>query len=462
MKSLQMSTILQIIDGEVIKGSYSGSIDNVTLKSRGLKNRTLFFDLFKSTAINFNSILKSKSSVIVTDKLERFKNIGENITLVKVKKVSNAFWKFVDYYRAQFNIPVIGVTGTCGKTTTKEMIKHILSSKYSNIVATYKSNNQRAYNIKYLMQIDDATEIAAIEMGITFPEDLSIYCRYFKPQIGVVTNIGVDHLDRCKTLGNYIRAKSKLLDGMDNKGTLILNADSENIKKIDLSNYKGKVIYFGFNEEADFIGHGIREVEKGINFILKRDNKDYKVFIPVKGQFNVYNALGAIAATYEAGIKIEEAIERLKSFNNIERHFQIRHGINGCLIIDDTWSSNPTSAAAAIRMLKSYSEGKKTVAILGRMTLLGEREIELHRQLGEQIAELGINNLVTIDDTAKYIGMGAVDKGMSGGSIYNCSDLNEIMSILNILLDENTIALVKTDMFDSCTGLMEKLIREVE
>jgi UDP-N-acetylmuramoyl-tripeptide--D-alanyl-D-alanine ligase len=336
----------------------------------------------------------------------------------------------------------------------------MLSLKYSNIVATFKSRNQRPFNLGYMLEIDDSTQIAAMEMGITWPGDLPIYCRYFKPQIGVITNIGIDHLSDCKTLENYIKEKSKLLVGMGNKGTLILNADDENIKKISLSSFKGKVVYFGFNKMADFMGSDLRRVENGIEFTLTHDNKSYKVFIPVLGDVNAYNALAAIAAVYEIGIGIEEEIEKLKSYKNVEKHLEIRKGIKGCTIIDDTWSSNPTAADAAIRILKDYSEDKKTVAVLGRMPLLGGYTTKFHKELGETIAELGINYLVTTDEISKNIGLGAQEKGMNVNCIYSCNDLNQVMKVLNNLLDENTVVLVKTAMLDSdlYDGFVDKLI----
>lgn len=462
MRNLQVSDIINIIDGELIKGSYNELIKNVTLKPIKIQNNTLYFDLYKSRASDFNSIPKDIKFVIVTASPERYKNISNNITLVKTIDIINSYYMFIDFYRNLFNIPVIGITGTCGKTTTKEMLKHILSSKYSNIVATYKSKNASSLNLHYLMKINENTQAAVMEMGVFYPDSISKICRYFKPQIGVITNIGLDHLNKCKTLENYIKAKSRLLVGMNNTGTLILNADDKNIKKIDLSKYKGKVIYFGFNESADFTGSKLSRVENGMKFTLQHGNKYYKVFVPVLGDFNAYNTLAAIAASYESGVKIEEAVQKLKAFKNIERHLQIMKGIYGSTIINDTWSTNPTSAEAALRMLKSFSKGKKTVAVLGQMYLLGSQSVELHHKLGGKLAELGINKLVTTDEKSKYIGIGALEKGMSPNCIYNCiydaRNLEEIMKILNNLLDKNTVVLVKTDMYDSYKNLIDKLI----
>ena len=457
MKVLHVSDFITSMKGELIKGNFNGLIDNVTIKPIKIKNRTLYFDINKYKSVNFHSLSNIYSFTVVTNSLEKFKNLGENITLIKVNNITAAYRSFIDYYRNLFNIPVIGVTGTCGKTTTKEMIKHILLSKYNNLVTTYRSKNQRPYNLGYLQQIDMSTQIAAIEMGVTWPNDLLIYCRYFKPQIGIITNIGIDHLDQCNTPENYLKAKSRLLEGMDYKGTLILNSDDQNIKKINLSIYKGKVIYFGLNEHADFAGLSLQPTDNGMKFTLKHHNQYYDASIPVFGDFNVNNALAAIAASYEAGINIEDAIEQLKSFKNIEKHFQILHGLKGCTIIDDTWSTNPTSATEALKTLKKYSGGKKTVAILGRMNLLGKRTKESHKIVGSLIAELGINTLITMDKTSKYIASGAQEKGMDKDGIYVCNSINEVMDILNSILDENTIVLVKTSMFDSYGELMNNL-----
>jgi UDP-N-acetylmuramoyl-tripeptide--D-alanyl-D-alanine ligase len=459
LKNLQLSHIIaKGICGEIIQGPRNGIINNVATRLRNIKNNTLYFNIDKNLVIDYKSIPKNNLSVIVTDNPKKFKDLGENTTLVKVKNINYAYWKFIDYYRSQFKIPVIGVTGTCGKTTTKEMIKHILSSKYRKVVATYKSFNYRSCNLKYLMKINEITQAAVIEMGITYPGDLPIYCRYFRPQIGVITTIGVDHLNKCKTLENYIKEKSKLLSGLRNKGTLILNADDENTNKISLRSYKGKVVYFGFNKPADYAGSHLKTSENGIDFTLRHGNKDYSVSIPIFGDFNANNALAAIAAACETGIKIEDAVEKLRSYKNIEKHVQLRKGIKGCTIIDDTWSTNPTSAAAAIEMLRKHSGGRKTIAVLGRMNLLGNHSIEFHRKIGKQIAEAGINYLITTDAASKYIGKGAKENGMSADCIYNCHNIDTIMNTIDALLDENTVVLLKTSMLDSYAGLTDKLI----
>ena len=167
MKNLQLSHIIaKCIHGKVIQGPSNLIIDNVAIRSQNIRNKTLYFNLNKNQTIDFKSIPKNNQLAIVTNNPGRFKNLGKNITLVKVENSYSAYWRFIDYYRSQFKIPVIGVTGTCGKTTTKEMLKHILSSKYKNIVATYKSFNYRSCNLKYLMEIDETTQAAAIEMGI--------------------------------------------------------------------------------------------------------------------------------------------------------------------------------------------------------------------------------------------------------------------------------------------------------
>jgi UDP-N-acetylmuramoyl-tripeptide--D-alanyl-D-alanine ligase len=461
LKHFHLSNIISnVIYGEFIQGHHDLIIHNVAVKPKDIKNRTLYFDIKKNLLIDLNSIPKNNLIVIVTDNLRRYKGLGDNITLIKVKNASDAYWNFIDYYRNQFDIPAIGVTGTCGKTTTKEMIKHILSSKYRNIVATDKSFNGGHRNLNYLMQMDESTQAAVMEMSGAHINNLVRYCRYFKPQIGIITTIGVDHLSTVKTLENYIKAKAKLLDGLGNKGTIILNIDDENTKKINLDKYEGKVIYFGFNATAGYAGSDLRTSINKISFTLEHDSKNYKVSIPVFGDFNAYNALAAIAATCEAGIKIEEAIESLKSFTNIERHVQLCKGIKGCTIIDDTWSTNPTSAKAALGLLKKYSNGKKTVAVLGRMGLLGDHSVEFHRQIGKQVAELGINYLITTDDESKYIGLGAKEIGMSADCIYYCYDKNQILSSLYALLDKNTIVLVKTSMLDSYGSLTDKLIKK--
>jgi len=457
MKSLPLKAIVEKIDGKILQGADNLIIDDFVTRTKGLAQGALLFDLYHDKYENTDIYPESHSCAVVTDEPINFTWLGENITVIQVADIDEACWKFIKFYRSLFKIPIIGVTGTCGKTTTKEMIKHILSHNYK-VSATYKSYNASFRNLGYLLDIDDDTQAAVFEMGVASQGDINTSCRYFKPQVGIITNIGIDHLQAFETLNAYIKAKAEFLKGLGFKGTLILNADDENIKKIDLSKFKGNIVYFGFGDKSDFKVSNVKHAKEGLKFILKHKDKLYNFIIPGYGEFNAYNAAAAIAAAYVIGCDIKEAGGRLASFQNVERHFEFNQGINESTVIDDTWSTNPTSAEAALKLLKSLSRGKKTIAVLGRMSLLGKRSSEYHYKIGEKVSEIGIDQLIAIGVGAWEIGLGALQKKMNQNNVYFCKDTNETYKVLKEVLDKNSVVLVKTTMEASYADLMDKII----
>jgi UDP-N-acetylmuramoyl-tripeptide--D-alanyl-D-alanine ligase len=314
-----------------------------------------------------------------------------------------------------------------------------------------------------LLGIDDKTEVAVFEIGVYYyPGDIINSCKYFCPTVGIITNIGVDHLNRCGTIENYIKAKAELLEGMSHKGTLILNADDENIKKIDLTPFKGRIIYFGKNAKAEFMAISISYGKDGMNFILRHNNKDYYAFVPGYGEQNVYNALAAIAGAYVKGISIEESLRRLKYFNHIKSHLQIFEGIHGCTVIDDTWSSNSLSVEKALDVLKTLGINKNKITVLGHITLLGEATQSEHEKVGKLVVEKGADFLIVRGDIAKIIGETAISFGMNRNNIFFCKDSTEVIEVIKRLANENSLILVKTDWYDSSTDLLKEIIVKKE
>ncbi len=457
MKRLPLKIIAEIMNGKIVRGTDNLIIDDIVIGTKRLKQGTLLFDLHHGKDYHPDMCQKIWPYAIVTDKPANFVSLNENITIIRVADLEKAYWKFIEFYRSIFDIPVIGVTGTCGKTTTKEMIKHILAGTYK-VNATFKSYNASFRHLGYLLDIDESTQAAVYEMGVAFPGDLKTSCQYFKPQVGIITNIGIDHLQAFGTLDAYIKAKAEFLEGLDYKGTLILNADDQNIQTIDLNKFNGNIIYFGMGSQSHYRISNIAYGNGALKFTLQYQERIYDFSVPGYGEFNVYNATAAISAAHTIGLEIEEAGARLASFQNVERHFEFNAGINGSTIIDDTWSTNPTSVETALKLLKSLSQKKKTIAVLGKMSLLGKKSAEYHYQTGEKVADIGIDQLIVIGEEAARISSGALQKGMNPENVYLCKDSNETYEVLKKSLDGSSIVLVKTSMLASYKDLMDKLI----
>jgi UDP-N-acetylmuramoyl-tripeptide--D-alanyl-D-alanine ligase len=450
--------VLEIIEGKLFKGSENSQVLDATFYEEYVdKANTLFF-LKMKWKIDWE-VLKAHSPItIVTDKIfDEFDSINE-CNIILVNDVQTAIWKFVDHYRNSFQIPVIAVTGTSGKTTTKDIIKHILSQSL-NIKGTEYSANGCTGHLLYLMRWDEQTQAAVYETAVGSPGDITYACKYFKPKIGIITNIGIDHLDRCKTKEEYIMAKEEMLTVLPDDGILILNSDDENCKKINTENFKGRIVYFGINPYCHFWASNVEFGEFAMNFILNFQGIKYPVSINGYGEHLVYNALAAIAAVHELGIGINESIERLKSFKQMNFHFQFVKGIQDCTVIDDTWNLNLTSLRAALKTLKEIETGKKKVVFVGNFLGLGEYLEEIHVEAGKLIAEIGgMDVLIAMGEFAHKIAEVA-HKGGFDGQIFAFSNSDGVIDVLQNMLDKNTIILVKCSMFDdSFKNLLKKVI----
>ncbi len=443
MKAFSIFEIRQIINGELLQGSDDFVIDYIPYyqKIRRKKRNVLIFIRNKSE-LDLRYINSRLPCAIVTDDdFDILKSI-KGLTIVKVKNVRSAFWNFVHYYRELFTIPVVAVTGTCGKTTTKEMIAHILREQ-KKVQATKSSANSRLAHLHYLLGIDDYTGAAVIETAVGKPGDITYASRFFKPTIGIITNIGACHLNACKTIEAYVAAKGEMVSCLGESGVLILNADDEKTKTIDLAEFKGKIVYFGIKNQAYFHATDIQYGKGGMNFNLKVKKKSFPVFVPGYGQHQVANALAAIAAVNEIGMDIRHAAKRLHSFNNLGRHLEITTGYNGATIIDDTWNFNTTSLEAAMQVLNHASEGKHRIALFTDMAALGEYSRELHREAGEIVNKYGVDTIITIGNRASEMAHYTRDLGLKC-NIYSFYKYDQVYSLLKEILNENSTLLIKS------------------
>ncbi|BAU27864.1 UDP-N-acetylmuramoyl-tripeptide--D-alanyl-D-alanine ligase [Aneurinibacillus soli] len=455
MKTLSVKEITMAVSGELVKGSSERIIENVVTHPNDLAYDTLLFDLDSQSHFHTNVFRDHPLTVVVTENAHLF--MGKNhVTVIQVKNVKEAFQRFIRFYRQLWDIPVVGVTGTCGKTTVKEMIAHILS-KSMQVVYTDKSKNSLERNLRYLLRIDEKIDAAVLEMGVACPDDLIQSCNYFQPDIGIITTIGTDHLEHCGSQDNYVQEKAKLLKGMKNRGFLILNADNEYINKMNLRNFSGKIIYFGFNRKADFRAKDITYSEYGMKFTLLAYGQSYRVYVPGFGEHNVRNALAAIAASHIIGIRIAEAVKRIGSFRHVESHLEMMKGYNGSMILDDTWSANPTSAEAALDVIKQIANGRRTVVVFGEMALLGEYSHIKHREVGKQIQTNHIHDLITIDKASDTIASRAIELGMNPRNVYRCESMQEFTRAFLPLLHANTVVLLKTSMLDPRTQYIKQI-----
>ncbi|WP_336823959.1 UDP-N-acetylmuramoyl-tripeptide--D-alanyl-D-alanine ligase [Sporosarcina sp. USHLN248] len=445
MKSIVVSEIRKLLGGQIIIGKEDWEVqDAIYYKRHDHKRRNSLLFVNRTDPIDWKAIDQKGPSLVVTDKKEIDLPRLNKTTVLQVQSLVQSYWKFITYYRNLFDIPVVTITGTCGKTTTKDMIHHILSEDRV-VHASVSSQNEPRRSFPYLMGIDEQTEAAIFEHGLGNSGNIAHQCMIYQPTIGIITNIGVHHLDGCVDIEGYRKAKSEIIDGVRKGGTLILNSNDENIQKLNKRHFEGKIVYFGTDRDSDFRAANIRYAEGGMAFTMYHQKKGYRVFIPGYGEHQVLNALSALAAVNEMGINLHKAIRRLQSYKNMGRHLEFSKGVGGCTVIDDTWTNNPTSIEAALRVLDAIGKNKKVILILGDINRLGNFEQKYHQEIGSKIAQRNIHALLTIGKKARQIAKQASADG-SNAIIRIYQDVNGVEEFLYPQLDEKTIVLIKGPM----------------
>lgn len=446
MKPIRLHKVLSAIG--VSTNQYPNTlIKHVSDRLDRFGERTVIFHLRKTVELDVRRFKALRSTYIVTDQPFLKKQQLPIERLIFVPNVEQAYLEFIRFYRSQFNIPVVAVTGTVGKTTTKEMIKQALSKEF-NVVGTIRSKNNLRHNHRYLMSIDDTTDVAVFETAMTHAGNLIIESEFFRPTIGVMTTIGFDHLNQLKTMDHYTRAKGEMLAALNYEGTLILNNDDERIRMIDLSPFKGKIVTFGIKEKAEFQATDITFEENGMRFTLVYKDKAYPTYIPGLGVHQVSNALAALAALNELGMDLKKAIGYLSLFEPIRSHTALLKGINGSMIIDDTWSSNPTSLKSALAVLTEKGKDKVKIAVIGRINYLGDHEQRVYEQIGKMIVDHEVDYVIISDYAAKRIGESAIKHGLQPNRYLLLPNREELAGRLKRLLNSQAVVLMKVSMLD--------------
>lgn len=230
-------------------------------------------------------------------------------------------------------------------------------------------------------------------------------------------------------------------------GILILNADDQNIKSIDLSGFKGRVIWYGLQKHCDFYAEDIKYALTGMEFTLVFNKVKYRIFVPGYGEHQVYNAVAAICCAHFLGIGISEACKQLASFRNLPRHLQLCDGINESLVLDDSWNFNTISLAAALKTLSNIAVDKYKIAFLGSMGALGDFDVTV--VISDMLIEHDLDVIILIGETAEGIKEKLIEKGYKG-NVYSLPKIDEeyLFDLMSWLLKKNTVLLAKCSMFD--------------
>ena len=315
---------------------------------------------------------------------------------ILVENTPEALRKIAKAYRDKFDIPFIGISGSVGKTSTKEIIASVLSEHFHTHKTQGNFNNALGVPIT-LFALEETHTAAVIEMGISDFGEMSILAEMAKPDIAVLTNVGKCHLENLKDLDGVLKAKTEMLSFLEKGGTVVLNGDDVNLRKAEIPE-GAEVIYYGLGEENDIFATDIKsDNESFTDFTVHTKDGEFKARINSLGNHMVQNALAAVAVAKTLGLTEKEIVDGLENYRTIGGRANIIK-TEKLTIIDDCYNANPESMKASLKTLANF-EGRR-VALLGDMKELGEKEKELHFEIGELAAELKLDLIITVGDLA--------------------------------------------------------------
>ena len=448
--------ILTSTSGILLSGNENEMLRGVSTDTRRLKGGELFVAIkgerFDGHNFILDAVSKGAGAVIVQDGCITNSNFRlPDASLISVPNSITALGDIARFHRSRFKIPLIGITGSNGKTTTKEMTGAILAKKF-NIIKNFGTENNHIGVPLTLMRINADHKIAVLEMGTNHLGEIKRLSEIAAPTMAIITNIGPSHLKYLKDMDTVLKAKCEVLDYLrDKEATVVINGDDELLKKVKT---KLKTIKFGLNKDFDFYADKIDLQPDGISFRL---NGKWEIGLSVVGKHNVYNALGAIAASWQFDVDINQIQEALKEFKAPNMRMEVKR-LKDIKIINDTYNSNPMSMRQAIEALGDITTKGRKILVAGDMLELGNLSGRFHHLVGRQAAESGIDLIVAVGKLAEFISNGAQEAGMSEKKIKRCNLTQEACdTVLNLIKKGDTI-LIK----GSRAMRMEQIVKELE
>jgi UDP-N-acetylmuramoyl-tripeptide--D-alanyl-D-alanine ligase len=443
MSGLSVDEIVSATNGELLGGARDIEFPAISIDSRKIQPGELFWAI-RGEHFNGNDfipeVLKKGAAGLVTDN-ELTVSIGsESVPLIKVGSSLDALQKLASYNRDKHPVPLVAITGSNGKTTTKEMVASILACKYEVLKNEGNLNNLIGVPLT-LLRLHTDHEAAVIEMGMNKAGEIRALAHMARPNLGIITNIGEAHLEGLGSIENIKRAKGELVEALNDEDQVVLNADDASV--MELQAYaKGKVTTFGIKNDAHIMA-GEVEIEwgKGTLFILYAGGRSIPVLLPIYGVHQLYNALAASAAAYSLGFSLQEIREGLEAYNGYSGRMEIIH-LQGVAIINDSYNANPPSVRYAIETMKKLAEGR-TIAVLGDMLELGAYEEKIHSHMGCFAHEQGLDCIVTVGKRARKIASGAIESGMEANKVRSFDSTGDATNYLKGLISEGDWILVK-------------------
>ncbi|MFW6280952.1 MAG: UDP-N-acetylmuramoyl-tripeptide--D-alanyl-D-alanine ligase [Halanaerobium sp.] len=458
MKNISLKEIKKAASASLIRGDLNKNIKEIKIDSREIESGDLFIAIIGENQDGHiflkSAVENGAAAVIVSREVE----LPEDVSILKVNDTTRSLQDIAGYYRRKYkDLKVIAITGSAGKTTTKDMISAVLSEKFSTLKTEGNYNNHIGLPLT-LLKLNGSEDFAVLEMGMSGFGEIKLLSEIALPDAGIITNVGAAHLEQLGSLENIAKAKKELVDSLDESAAAFLNYDNKFCRKMG-SDFEGRIIYFGFEKGADL---RVRDYKFNKNqlrqdFKLEYKNKFYDFYIKKPGKHNIYNALSAVGVGFEYNMEAEDIQKGLLEAEFTALRMETIRLDNQRVLINDCYNANPLSVRAAVDVLSDFP-GKRKIAVLASMLELGKESKAAHKNIGNYIYEKNIDILLTVGKKAEMIAAGAEDSGMNSKKIFSFNSNNEAAEFLMSESREKDIILIKGSRANEMEKISEKLI----
>lgn len=455
MKQLSLKEVIECTNGTTTM-AVQGYINGVSTDTRENLKGKLFIAL---RGKNFdghdfiNKALEAGAVAVVADK-----NINCS-RLIKVANTKQALIDIATYYRSLFNVKVIGITGSVGKTTTKDMVASVVGKKYKILKTEQNLNNEIGVS-KTILNLHEGIDVAIIEMGMCNSGEILEISNIIKPNIGVVTNIGVSHIESLKTRENIFKAKMEIIGGMKKGSTLILNKDVDFFNSYSNKGYNVK-FYSIKSENVDVFANNINYNLEKTNFDIVDDSLKIKVELPCLGEHSVYSALVAYIIGRQLAISVDDILEGLKLYKPSGMRQKIVN-FNGIKFVEDCYNASPDSMKAAIETISRITVSGRKIMVISDMLELGCIANKEHYKIGQLIAKSAVDKVYCFGDFAKQYVDGAIENGMNKRDIEIFPGKIELEKKLNAEINSGDIVWFKASRGMKLEEVIEKIYKNKE
>lgn len=448
---LKVKDIIEICDARLLCGNTETVCGNFCKDTR-IINKNDVYVAIKGEKFDGNDFyleaLDKGASVCILERDVDVSDYNDRCILV-VDNTLTCLVKLAKYVRNNFKGKVIAITGSVGKTSTKDMIYSVVSKKYKTLKTLGNNNNNIGLPLTILRLRDE--EVMILEMGMNHFNEISYLSDIAKPDIAIITNIGTAHIGNLGSRENILKAKLEILSGLRKNGKLIVNNDNDMLHSYSLG--KENVVTIGINNLSTYMADSIVYNDNGVSF--KIDNYDYKVGI--SSEVFVYNSLMAYAVGKELGISLALIGQGISDFELTGNRLEIKKTRNGVTIIDDTYNASYDSVKASLVMLGLRKE-KRKIAVLGDILELGSYSEKIHRDLAKVVMETDIDVLVLVGDLMLYL-FDELKKNDYTKDVFTFGKYNEVYEFLDNLLNNDDVILLKGSHSINLTEVVNHLMK---